>query len=46
VAELLGHTEKVNEMHYNYSTADYREKMAALTHLSAQIEEKVTIRIS
>ncbi len=46
VAELLGHTEKVNEMHYNYSTADYREKMAALTHLSTQIEEKVTIRIS
>ncbi len=46
VADLLGHTEKVNEMHYNYSTADFQEKLTALNHLSRQMEEKVTIKIS
>ena len=33
VAELLGHTERVNEMHYHYSTADIREKIIALNSL-------------
>ena len=46
VADLLRHTEKVNEMHYNYSTADFQEKLTALNHLSRQMEEKVTIKIS
>lgn len=39
VAELLGHTEKVNEMHYHYSTLDYQEKVTALANLSHQMEE-------
>ena len=37
VSNLLGHSEKVNEMHYNYSTADTREKIAALNTLSEKI---------
>ena len=31
VAEILGHSEKVNEMYYNYSTADVKEKKTALS---------------
>lgn len=34
VAELLGHTETVNEMHYNYSVAETSEKVAALSHVA------------
>ncbi len=37
VAELLGHTERVNEMHYHYSTADVQEKVRAMDHLSHEI---------
>lgn len=37
VSALLGHTETVNEMYYNYSTADTKEKANALSHLSSNI---------
>jgi len=43
VSNLLGHSERVNEMHYNYSTADTMEKIAALNTLSEKIlTEKVS----
>ena len=35
VAEMLGHTERVNEQCYNYSTAENAEKAAALSKLSS-----------
>ena len=41
VAALLGHTETVNEMYYNFSTADTAEKKKALSHLSSVILTKV-----
>ena len=34
VAEMLGHTETVNEMYYNYSIAEISEKTNALSQLS------------
>ena len=34
VCSLLGHTEKVNEMHYDFSTASAQEKISALNYLS------------
>jgi len=34
VAEMLGHTEAVNEMCYNYSIAETSEKVTALNHLA------------
>lgn len=37
VAELLGHTELVNELHYNYSLAELSEKADALNHISGII---------
>jgi integrase len=37
VSALLGHTETVNEMYYNYSTADTKEKASALSQLSSNI---------
>ena len=40
VSALLGHTEIVNEMHYNYSTADIQEKTSALLHLSNFLKGK------
>ncbi len=40
VSALLGHTETVNEMHYNYSTADIQEKTSALIHLSGFLKGK------
>lgn len=45
VAELLGHSEKVNEMHYHYATTDFQEKMTALNRLSSQISEGKIIKI-
>ena len=39
VAELLGHTEAVNEMHYNYSMAEVSEKVDALTQISSIINK-------
>lgn len=46
VAELLGHTEKVNEMHYHYAVSDYQEKLNALTKLPNQMDENIIIKIS
>lgn len=40
VAALLGHTEKVNEMYYNYSTADMKAKKEALSRLSLEVLTK------
>ena len=40
VAALLGHTEKVNEMYYNYSTADVKAKKEALSRLSLEVLTK------
>lgn len=42
VSNLLGHSEKVNEMHYNYSTAETREKIEALSTLSGKLLNKRT----
>ena len=33
VAEMLGHSENINERHYNYSTAEDAEKQKALTNV-------------
>lgn len=33
VADMLGHSEYVNERHYNFSTAENEEKIAALTDI-------------
>ena len=46
VAELLGHSEKVNEMHYHYAVSDYQEKLTALTKLPNQMDETVILHIS
>ncbi len=40
VAELLGHTETVNELHYNYSVAETTEKANALSRISSIINLK------
>ncbi len=37
VASILGHTEQVNENHYNYSTLDNNDKMNALNKISGKI---------
>lgn len=37
VADMLGHSERVNEQHYNYSTAENTEKAAALKQLSSKV---------
>ena len=37
VAAMLGHTERVNEQCYNYSTAELEEKRKALTYLSSKV---------
>ena len=37
VADMLGHSEKVNEQHYNYSTAENSEKTKALTAVSSKV---------
>ncbi len=44
VAELLGHSEKVNEMHYHFSTADLKEKQRALNVLSEQLNGLTVIK--
>ena len=44
VAELLGHTERVNEMHYHFSTADMKEKQSALNTLSDQMNGITVIK--
>ena len=36
VADMLGHSERVNEQHYNYSTAENTEKAAALLKVSSE----------
>ena len=33
VADMLGHSENINERHYNYSTAEDSEKLSALTNV-------------
>ena len=40
VCSLLGHTEKVNEMHYDFSTASAQEKISALNYLSDTLKTK------
>lgn len=37
VASLLGHSERVNERHYNYSTAENSEKRQALLLMSSKV---------
>lgn len=37
VADMLGHTERVNEQHYNYSMAENTEKMRALEEVSSKV---------
>ena len=37
VADMLGHTERVNEQHYNFSTAENAEKMRALEEVSSKV---------
>ena len=37
VADMLGHSERVNEQHYNYSTAENTEKAAALKEVSSNV---------
>ena len=37
VASMLGHSERVNEKHYNYSTAENIEKMHALAEVSSKV---------
>lgn len=37
VASMLGHSERVNEQHYNYSTAENSEKIEALTQVSSKV---------
>jgi len=37
VADMLGHSERVNEQHYNYSTAENNEKAAALMKMSSKV---------
>ncbi len=37
VADMLGHSERVNERHYNYSTAETKEKADALKAVSSKV---------
>jgi len=37
VADMLGHTERVNERHYNYSMAENAEKKAALDQVYSKV---------
>lgn len=37
VADMLGHSERVNEQHYNYSTAENAEKADALMAVSSKV---------
>ncbi len=37
VASMLGHSEQVNERHYNYSTADDSMKLQALSQVSSKV---------
>ena len=37
VASMLGHSERVNERHYNYSTAENTAKIQALTQVSSKV---------
>lgn len=37
VASMLGHSEQVNERHYNYSTADDSMKLRALSQVSSKV---------
>ena len=37
VAEMLGHSERVNESHYNYSMAENAEKKAALEQVFSKV---------
>ena len=37
VASMLGHSERVNEQHYNYSTAENSEKLHALSQVSSKV---------
>ena len=37
VADMLGHSERVNEQFYNYSTAENSEKAAALKEVSSKV---------
>lgn len=37
VADMLGHTERVNEQHYNFSMAENAEKMRALEEVSSKV---------
>lgn len=37
VADMLGHSERVNERHYNYSTAETNEKADALKAVSSKV---------
>lgn len=37
VADMLGHSEQVNERHYNYSTAEITEKVDALMAVSSKV---------
>ena len=37
VAEMLGHSEQVNERHYNYSMAENTEKKRALEELYSKV---------
>ena len=39
VASILGHTPEVNETHYNYSTAEYNEKVRALNEVSTIVNK-------
>ena len=34
---MLGHSEQVNERHYNYSTADDSMKLQALSQVSSKV---------
>lgn len=37
VASLLGHSERVNEQHYNFSRAERNEKIKAITEMSSKV---------
>ncbi len=37
VASMLGHSERVNERHYNYSTAENSIKAQALMQVSSKV---------
>ena len=37
VADLLGHTERVNEQHYNYSIVENAEKKRALEEVFSKV---------